>query len=142
MILITDHLSALDPTKRKIALHVDRRKLAKRRWRGQASDGADFGFDLAHPFSHDIPFHETDDIVYVIEQDPEVVFKIPFHDARTGALYGWMVGNMHFTADFREDAILVENDPAIRQMLERNQIAFEETTTVFQPPVTTKAHQH
>ena len=30
-----------------ISLTVDRRVLAKRRWRGQAEDGTDFGFDLA-----------------------------------------------------------------------------------------------
>ena len=31
----------------EISLTVERRVLAKRRWRGQAEDGTDFGFDLA-----------------------------------------------------------------------------------------------
>ena len=32
--------------KNPISLTVERRVLAKRRWRGQAQDGSDFGFDL------------------------------------------------------------------------------------------------
>ena len=33
----------------KISLTVERRVLAKRRWRGEAEDGTDFGFDLVSP---------------------------------------------------------------------------------------------
>ena len=36
----------------KFHLTVERRVLAKRRWRGQAEDGTDFGFDLAIPLKN------------------------------------------------------------------------------------------
>ena len=41
----------------EISLTVERRVLAKRRWRGQAEDGTDFGFDLISPLRNGICFH-------------------------------------------------------------------------------------
>ena len=57
-----------------ISLPVERRVLAKRRWRGQAMDGTDFGFDLQAPLRHGICFHAEKEKTYVIEQKPEEVF--------------------------------------------------------------------
>ena len=37
---------------------------------------------------------------------------------------------------------MVEGDPAVRLMLERNQIPFLESTEVFQPIVTATSHHH
>ena len=39
MNLITNHLSPSETDKTIVALKIDRRKLAKRRWRGIADDG-------------------------------------------------------------------------------------------------------
>ena len=39
----------------QIAIAVDRHKLARRRWRGLAQDGQDFGFDLIEPLQHGDP---------------------------------------------------------------------------------------
>ena len=142
MILISDHLPSLSASKQRIPIPVDRRKLAKRRWRGQAADGAEFGFDLPHPLAHGDPVHETESSVYLVEQQPENVLKIPYADAKSAALYGWMIGNMHFPADFQDGAVLAEDDPAVRQMLERNNIPYQEATAIFQPPATAAAHHH
>ena len=43
----------------KISLTVERRVLAKRRWRGQAEDGTNFGFDLMSLFEMECVFTET-----------------------------------------------------------------------------------
>jgi len=142
MQLITTHFHDIPEGKQVVPLKVDRRKLAKRRWRGEANDGVDFGFDLGHPLKHGTPFHESDEKVYVIEQDAETVLKIPFHGEKQAAQYGWMVGNMHFPADFAENAVLAEDDPAVRQMLERNNVAYQETIAVFQPAAVASAHRH
>ncbi|EDY81381.1 UreE urease accessory protein, C-terminal domain [Verrucomicrobiia bacterium DG1235] len=142
MQLITNHLPGFPESKKQIQLPVDRRKLAKRRFRATAADGTDFGFDLPHPLKHGTAFHETKDSVYLIEQDPEPVLKIPFHDGTTGAFYGWMVGNMHFPAAFEANFVVAEDDPAVRQLLDRNEIPYQEARQVFQPATAASGHHH
>lgn len=128
--------------KNPISLTVERRVLAKRRWRGQAQDGADFGFDLISPLRHGICFHAEEDKNYVIDQKPEVVFRVPFPDQQEAAHRAWQVGNLHFPAQFLESYLLVEGDLAVRLMLERNQIPFEEGMEVFQPVLAAAGHHH
>ena len=41
------------------------------------------------------------------------------------------VGNLHFPAQFHDAYLLVEGDYAVRLMLERNQIPFDESTEEF-----------
>jgi urease accessory protein len=128
--------------KNPISLIVERRVLAKRRWRGQAQDGANFGFDLISPLRHGICFHAEEDKNYIIDQKPEVVFRIPFPDQKEAAHRAWQVGNLHFPAQFLESYLLVEGDLAVRLMLERNQIPFEEGMEVFQPVLAATSHHH
>lgn len=142
MIPISNHIHPQPSDKATIALKVDRRKLAKRRWRGQADDGADFGFDLEHPLADGHAFHESESSIYRIEQEAENVLKIPFIEAKQAAYYGWMVGNMHFSAAFEDDCVIAEDDPAVRQMLDRNHIAYQETTAVFRPSIVSQGHSH
>lgn len=142
MELITNHLAHGETSKRTTILNTDRRTLAKRRWRAVAEDGKEFGFDLPHPIKNRTPFFETDDTRYEIRQSAERVIRIPFTDLKQAAYYGWMVGNLHFSADFQEDAVIAENDPAVRQMLERNHIEYSETETVFEPVIVSHGHQH
>ncbi len=142
LIHVTSHLHNVPADKSRIPLPIDRRTLAKRRFRATASDGAEFGFDLPHPFSHHTPFHETDKAVYLIEQRPETVLEIPIRNSQQAALYGWMVGNMHFPAAFEPQAILAEDDPAVRQMLDRAKIPYQETAAIFQPAQNANAHRH
>jgi urease accessory protein len=142
MNLITNHLSREVSEKQTVSLKVERRKLAKRRWRGTADDGEEFGFDLPHPLKNGTPFHETEKARYQIELTSENVLRIPFVDQKQAAYYGWMVGNLHFSADFEDNAVIAEDDPAVRQMLERNHIQYEETTAVFEPVIVSHGHSH
>lgn len=141
---IIKELNPINPEmfERTVSLNVERRVLAKRRWRGQAEDGTDFGFDLVLPLSNGICFHAEGDKNYVIDQKPEVVFRIPFPDQREAAHRAWQVGNLHFPAQFLESYLLVEGDQAVRLMLERNQIPFEEGMEVFQPVLAATGHHH
>ncbi len=142
MELITNHLSRKETNKQTVPLRVDRRTLAKRRWRATADGGEEFGFDLSHPLKNHTPFFETNDKRYEIEQNGETVLCIPFSDKKQAAYYGWMIGNLHFSADFQEDAVIAENDPAVRQMLERNRINYSELETVFDPVIVSHGHHH
>jgi urease accessory protein len=125
-----------------ISLTVERRVLAKRRWRGQAEDGTDFGFDLEAPLRHGVCFHAQEDKNYVIEQKPEEVFLVPYPDQQEAAHRAWQVGNLHFPAQFTESYLLVEGDLAVRHMLDRNEIPFEEAIEVFQPVMAASGHHH
>ncbi|MAK47558.1 MAG: urease accessory protein UreE [Opitutae bacterium] len=126
----------------EILLTVERRVLAKRRWRGQADDGTDFGFDLTSPLRNGICFHKQENRNYVIDQKPESVFKIPYSNPNEAAHWAWQVGNLHFPAQFQDAYLLVEGDYAVRLMLERNQIPFDESTEVFQPVMAASSHHH
>lgn len=142
MISISDHIHPKDESKPTAYLKVDRRKLAKRRWRGEADNGEDFGFDLVHPLADNDAFHENETTIFRIQQDSENVLKIPFTEMKQAAYYGWMVGNLHFSAAFEDDAVIAEDDPAVRQMLERNHIAYQETNRVFRPTIVSHGHSH
>jgi urease accessory protein len=126
----------------EISLKVERRVLAKRRWRGQAEDGTDFGFDLIAPLKHGIYFHFEDEKNYVIDQKPEEVFRVPYPNQKEAAHRAWQVGNLHFPAQFKDAYLLVEGDLAVRLMLDRNQIPYEEAIEVFQPVLAASGHHH
>ena len=142
--IIIRNLDAInqDDYQNEISLTVERRVLAKRRWRGQAEDGTDFGFDLISPLRNGICFHKQENRNYVIDQKPESVFKIPYSNPNEAAHRAWQVGNLHFPAQFHDAYLLVEGDYAVRLMLERNQIPFDESTEVFQPVIAASSHHH
>ncbi len=117
-----------------VLLLVDRLTLAKRRWRGTADDGSEFGFDLEHHLHDGDPFHLTDTAVYRIAQTPEPVLTIDLgSDAPSSARLGWIIGNLHFQLGIEGNNVLVSDDPALRQLFEREHIAFVSTTAVFHP---------
>ena len=114
-------------------LPVDRRTLAKTRWRAVARDGREFGFELAHPLAHGATIFQNATHRYVIEQRPETLLRVVAHTPEEAARIGWMIGNLHFPAQVRDGAIFVEADPAVRQMLAREEIIFAEVEGVFEP---------
>ena len=118
-----------------VELRVDRRTLAKRLWRGVASDGTDFGFQLAKPLQSGDTFHQTAAARYVIVQEPEPVLEIVLADlpASAAAGIGWAVGNLHLEFSSEATRLLTPDEPAARQLLARIQIAYAPTTAVFRP---------
>jgi len=133
MHLITKALPHAHDGRERVLVSVDRHKLARRRWRGVAADGEDFGFDVAEALKHGDCIYETDTKSYIIEQSPEACFLIAIGEAKEAAWIGWMVGNLHFKAAFTEEGVLVQDDLAVEQMLEREQIHFKRVTKVFEP---------
>jgi urease accessory protein len=140
MEMIYQELSQAEATLPVVALQVDRRTLAKTRWRGVADDGREFGFELARPLAHRAPFYQGA-ARYVIAQRAEPILRLAVTNPTEGARLGWMIGNLHFPAQVGDGALFVEADLAIRQMLEREGIPFEETHGVFEP-IKSTGHHH
>jgi len=60
----------------RVAVRVDRLKLAKRLWRGVADDGEEFGFELEKPLQPGDVVFQNEKACYVIGQEPELVLEI------------------------------------------------------------------
>ena len=127
-----------------VVLTADRATLGKRRWRGVAEDGREFGFDLEEVLSHGSAFFREAAKCYVIAQAAEPVLAIEIgDDPMRAAALAWQIGNLHFPIQVTKSTIYCADDPAIRQMLRREQIPWRQTTAVFRPFAGTgHAHHH
>jgi urease accessory protein len=134
MVLIHAALSTAGPGLPAISLRVDRITLAKRLWRGTADDGTEFGFELARPLAPGTAFHETPVARYVIVQQPEPVVEISLAVAPSAAAgIGWAIGNLHLELQAEPTRLLAADEPAVRHLLERLQVAYTRTSAVFRP---------
>ena len=125
----------------KVLLQAERTTLAKRRWRGTARDGREFGFDLDATLSDGTPFHVDGNTFYVIEQLPEELLEIPVTSIKQAARIAWNLGNLHFGVEVSTHFLRVPPDPAVHQFLEREQIGFRKIQAVFLP-LSGAAHHH
>lgn len=116
-----------------VQLRVDRATLAKRRWRGVAEDGKEFGFDLDEAINHGAHFFAVGENYYVIEQTLEEVLEIPVTSLEQAARVAWSLGNLHFGVEVLPGAVRVTEDPAVLQLLAREGITFKKVTCVFLP---------
>jgi urease accessory protein len=142
MQLVTKPIAPASRPSQIVPLKVDRRTLAKRRWRGVADDGTEFGFDLEKPLSNSTTFFEASGAVYQIEQLREPVFRIPVLSAAQAARVAWMIGNLHFSIAITSDYLVAENDSALQQMFTREKILFEQAEMVFTPSHVAAGHSH
>jgi urease accessory protein len=124
---------SLLPAERQVELAAERREFLKRRWRGLAADGAEFGFDLESRLTDGcVIFHEAGND-YVVRQLAESVYEVPFENGAHAALVAWKVGNLHLPAQIGAESILVLHDEAMTQLLEREGWAYREPILVFTP---------
>ena len=134
MHLIHSPLASWDGALSEVPLKVDRRRLARRLWRGAAADGTEFGVEVEVPLKHGDVVWASANARYVIRQDPEPVLEIRL-DAEPGAaaVVGWAVGNLHFAIEVRADRLLAPDDPGLQQTLDRLGIRYAQKAEVFQP---------
>ena len=117
-----------------MALSVPRSALAKRRWRAEAEDGTEFGFDLEHALADGDVIFQNEGACYFVAQQAEAVLEIALPEAgATAARLGWLVGNLHFQLEVTPEVIRVVDDPAVRQLCEREQLAYAAVERVFHP---------
>jgi len=132
--LIHSALAAPDTGLPEVALAAERLTVAKRRWRGTAADGTEFGFELDQPLRHGDSFWQTAAARYVLRQQPEAVVEISLAVAPSAAAgIGWAVGNLHLELQAEPTRLLAADEPAVRQLLERLKVPFTVTTAIFRP---------
>ena len=125
--------SSLRPITEQVELKVERRLFLKRRWRGVAADGTEFGFDLESRLKHGGVIHQTPDHDYVVRQQEETVYQVRPVSREEAALMGWKIGNLHLGVQVVDGVIRVVHDVAVLQLFEREGWAFEEVSVVFNP---------
>lgn len=126
-----------------IRIPVDRFTLAKRRWRGAAEDGTEFGFDLEKPLSDGAVVQEDGARTYIIAQKYEPVLEVGLEtDAPAAARLGWIIGNLHFPLEVAGTTVRVVDDPALRQLFDREGIPYHTCKRVFKPLGGGHSHGH
>lgn len=127
----------------EVPLPAGRRDLAKKRWRGSAGDGQEFGFDLQRPLQDGDSFYLAEGKVYVVRQQAEDLLSIGLSSsAEEAARLGWKLGNLHIPVQIAEGQALVADDPGMRQNLDRQHISYLAVRGVFLPLATGSAHGH
>ncbi len=115
--------------------------LAKRRWRGTAGDGREFGFDLDRPLGQGDCFYVDEHARYVLEQTAEQVLEIVITEPESAARIAWTLGNLHMAVQILPKAVRVVDDPAVRNALVTGGIAFQEKRDVLLP-LSISVHHH
>ena len=134
MQFVSGPLAAADTSLPEIALRVERLTLAKRLWRGTATDGTEFGFELAAPLKHGDTFFQSTTARYAVQQHPESVVEVSLDLAPSAAAgIGWAVGNLHLELQSEPLRLLAPDEPAVRQLLERLRVPFKQTSAIFRP---------
>jgi urease accessory protein len=126
-------ISSSRPASEQVVLSAERRLFLKRRWRGTAADGVDFGFDLETRLIDGCLIFQTAEIDYIVVQIPEKVYEIPLGNLAEATQIGWKVGNLHLPAQILTHCIRVLHDDAMTQLLTREGWAFSEPEVVFTP---------
>jgi urease accessory protein len=134
MTIVHAAISAPDSARPEILLRTDRFTLAKRLWRGTATDGTEFGFELEAPLKPGDTFFESPTGRYVVLQGEEAVVEISLNLAPSAAAgIGWAIGNLHLELSAEATRMLAPDEPAVRQLLERLKVPYQLTTAVFRP---------
>ncbi|RYD40833.1 MAG: urease accessory protein UreE [Verrucomicrobiaceae bacterium] len=121
------------PADNQVILSAERRQFLKRRWRGIAEDGTEFGFDLdARLIDGCVIFHQ-DGKDYIVRQLTEKVYEIALDSPDQAALVAWKVGNLHLPAQIQQGWIRILHDEAMTQLLQREGWDFTEPEVLFTP---------
>ncbi len=121
------------PVAERIPLAVERRLFLKRRWRGVAADGLEFGFDLESRLRHGGVIHRSESADYIVLQEPETVYQLSPTDTDQAALMGWKIGNLHLGIQVIDGFIRAVRDSAVQQLCEREGWPLQEASVVFNP---------
>ncbi len=124
--------SLLSP-ERQVTLFAERRQFLKRRWRGIAEDGTEFGFDLEDRLTDGGVIFHHEGCDFIVRQLPEAVYEVPFASSGHAALVAWKVGNLHLPAQIHPDRIHVLHDEAMAQLLLREGWDYSEPVVLFTP---------
>lgn len=142
MTIVHDHLHGDYADCVKVAIPADRWTLAKLRWRATATDGKQFGFDLANPLHHGDIVFDSGNSIYFIEQSMEDVLVVHSHASTEDLQLAWMIGNLHQAIEISGHEIIVADDPAVRQLFHARSVQFQAQKRIFQPLRQAHSHHH
>jgi urease accessory protein len=146
MHIVRQKLETRQPELIPVKIHAERATLLKTRWRGAASDGTEFGFDLHEPLRHGDAIHATGECVYVIDQQPEPVLEVNISMTPAQAtLLAWSIGNLHQPMEIACGCVRVPDESSLRSLLANLGMPYKQTEAVFQPqggPVRPHQHHH
>lgn len=125
--------ASLLPADSQVILAAERRQFLKRRWRGNAEDGTEFGFDLESRLTDGCVIFQVEGKDYIVRQLPERVYEIRLESPDHAALVAWKVGNLHLPAQIFPDSIRILHDEAMTQLLQREGWSFTEPEVIFTP---------
>jgi urease accessory protein len=77
-----------------------------------------------------------------VEGDPEPVIAIQPRDRHEALRVAFEVGNRHFSIAEDGDDLLVPDDTAMSQLLERLKVAWERRTAIYSPIGFAHVHEH
>jgi urease accessory protein len=141
MEVIREELTRWDPALPTVFVRATRHDLAKRRWRGVADDGMEFGFDLEQPWEGGEIFFQNERARYAVTQVEEPVLEITLEDPQQAARIAWMLGNLHMSIEIAADGLRVVDDEAVRQLFQREAVSYRIVNRVF-CPLRAVAHVH
>jgi urease accessory protein len=127
------HTSSSRPPDEQVVIAAERRQFLKRRWRGLAEDGTEFGFDLENRLTDGCVVFQSADKDYIVRQVPEPVYELPLESPAQAALIAWKVGNLHLPAQILEHSIRVLHDDAMTQLIEREGWSHTVPKVIFTP---------
>ena len=125
-----------------IAVPVDRWTLARRRWRGAAEDGREFGFEVDTPLRHGEVIARNDHGAYVIRQIPEACLIVALPDAPAAARLAWQIGNLHQPVQVTGDALIAPDDPAVHALFRQLGVDAAPALRIFEPEAGAGGHAH
>jgi urease accessory protein len=133
--LIQRHVSEVSarPAGEQVCLCVERRQFLKRRWRGVAEDGTEFGFDLEARLPEGAVIFQSETRDYIVRQRPETVYVLRPGSPEAAALVGWRIGNLHLPVEVVSGVVRVVHDPAVPLLCAREGWPLIEETVVFNP---------
>lgn len=141
MHLVQHELPTWSADLKSVSLHASRSEIAKRRWRGVAEDGAEFGFDLERPLAAGSVFFQTESTYYVLVQEEEAVLELDLAEAPYTARLAWMLGNLHMGVEITGECMRVVDDQAVRQLFDREGVGYRPAVRLFRP-LRGVAHAH
>jgi urease accessory protein len=77
-----------------------------------------------------------------VEASPEPVIAVFPRDHAEALRLAFEVGNRHFSLALEQDVILVQDDPAMEQLVTRLGAKWERRTAIFNPMGSGHAHEH
>ncbi len=142
MQLIRDVMTDWNHATIMVFVRADRHQLAHLRWRTEAEDGQEFGFDLHTPVQHGDVIFDDGLTRYVVEQLPEAVLDLAFDTVESAARTAWAVGNLHQPLQVIEGGIRTIDDPVLRKMFDSTGTVYRAATARFLPQRSTMGHGH